>query len=166
MHRVICLFALALCACVVAGCGGSHKKATQRVMIGAGAARLAQSVDVKAARASDPVLAIFPSAPGERKCLIPAEGGVHTVKLVFRGLCRASVLPGPPAVVVFTERWVPCVKGQECPLKMRSRMRRHSWLLTMKPLTTQANGPLVHYRKPGIAATRQRGDQPPQGPRP
>ena len=165
MHRVACLFALVLCAWLAAGCGSSHKK-VQLVMIGAGAARTAQLVEVKAARGSDDLYAIFPSAPGQRKCQIPYEGGVavSTVKRVFPGVCRTSVRPGPPAIVVFSERWRPCLKGEDCVAEVR--LRRHSWLLTMKPLTVRSNGPLVHYRKPGIEATRQRGDQPPQGPRP
>jgi hypothetical protein len=167
MHRIIPLFALVLCAFLVAGCGGSHKKALQPVMVGAGAARIAQLVEVKAARASDHVFAIFPSSPGQRKCLLPWEGGVQTVKLVFRGVCRTSVRPGPPAVVVFTERWhagPPCKAGTECVPGGQWPLRRHSWLLTMRPLTMQPGG--HHYKKPAVESSRERGNQPPQGPRP
>jgi hypothetical protein len=131
-------------------------------MRGAGAARVAQYVDVKAARASDHVLAIFPSVPGQRKCLIPFEGGVHPVELVYRGVCRTSVQSGTPTVVAFTERWLPCLKGQDCMAGMR--LRRHSWLVTMGPLTVQSGG--HHYKKPAVESSEQRGDQPPQGPRP
>jgi hypothetical protein len=160
MHRVSCLFALVLCAWLAAGCASSHKNGFQPY--GAGAARMALHEEVKAARASDHLYATFPAAPGQRKCLIPWEGGVHTVKIVYRGVCRRNVRPGPPAIVVFSERWLPCLKGQDCMAGVR--LRRHSWLLTMKPLTTQPTG--SHYQKPVIRSTRQQGDQPPQGPRP
>lgn len=165
MQRVFCLFALVLGACLVAGCGSSHKKALHPVMIGAGAARLAQEVDVKAARASDQVFAIFPSAPGQRKCEIPAEGGLSTQKRVFPGVCQASVRPGPPAIVVFSERWRPCLKGQDCMAGMR--LRRHRWLLTMGPLTTMQSGDHQYrYKTPAVKSSHERGEQPPQEPRP
>jgi outer membrane murein-binding lipoprotein Lpp len=166
MHRITPAFALVLCTCLLAGCASSHKKALQPVMIGAEGARFAQLAEVKAARASDHVFAIFPSAPDQRKCRIPASGGVHTVKLVFRGVGRTSVRPGAPAVVVFTERWhsgPPCKAGTEC-VPGGWPLRRHSWLLTMGPLAMQTGG--HRYQKPPVKSSRERGNQPPQGPRP
>lgn len=167
MRRTIYVFGLVLCACLAAGCGSSHKK-MQQVTGSLGGARIALAVrmaedaDVQAARASDRVFAIFPSTPGKRKCLIPYEGGVHTVKSVFRAVCRTVVRPGPPTVVVFSERWMPCMKGQDCVAGMR--MRRHSWLLTMGPLTMPSGN--ANPKAPVIESSLERGDQPPQGPRP
>jgi hypothetical protein len=170
MHRIVTLFALVLCAFLVAGCGGLHRKALQPVMIGAGAARIAQLVEVKAARASDHAFAIFPSVPGprKRKCRIPAEGGaISTVRRYFPGVCQTSVRPGPPTVVVFTERWrsgPPCEAGTECVPGGQWPLHSHSWLLTMGPLTMRPGG--HRYKRPAVEASRERGNQPPQGPRP
>lgn len=156
--RVLCLLAVGLSALLSAGCASSHrKKAIQPVIIGAGAAHTAQLVEVKAARASDHVFAIFPSAPGQRKCQIPFEGGLQTAKRVFPGTCQTRVRPGLPATVVFSERWRPCLKGQDCVAGIG--LRHHSWLLTMGPLTTADH----HYKKPAVKSSHERGDQPPQG---
>jgi hypothetical protein len=166
MRCIIPLFALVLCASLVAGCGGSHTKALHQVaLIGIGAARLSQQADVKGAQASDHVLGIFPKTSGQRKCQIPYEGGGLRAKRVFPGVCQTSVRPGPPTIVVFSERWRPCLKGQDCMAGMR--LRRHRWLLTMGPLTIRAIGQhRYRYPNPVVKSTRQRGDQPPQGPRP
>src|SRR6266566_3625615 len=106
MHRVSCLVALVLCGWLATGCASSHKKALQGGMYGAGGARIGIHDQVTAARASDGVFSIFPAAPGKRKCQIPLEGGaISTSRRAFLGVCRTSVRPGPPAIVVFSERW-------------------------------------------------------------
>jgi hypothetical protein len=113
--------------------------------------------EVRIARASNPRLfSIFPTAPGEERCVIPNRTSPpHD----FRGVCRTSVRPRrtmePSWSVTFTESWGPsCPPGADCPASQLTR--HHTWQVVegetiVKPGT-----------KPRVYATRSRGATPPQ----
>ena len=152
-------------------CAGSSTSQAQRSETGAGAGRIALLREVRAARASDPELSIFPvSTRGRSSCLIPvAVGGVHSVSPPpFHGTCQTSVHVAhnrhePLTLVVFSEKWrwptFRCPPGAYCPVELPRPKPFHSWIVWVKPPTSLGQEPV-------ILATHQRGTAAPQAPKP
>lgn len=113
---------------------------------------------IELARASNRrVFAIFPAAPGRKRCLIP-EGGVHLRPTGFHGICETSIRSAPthePALIVtFTETWKrPCPRGSDC---IASPNLRHTWqVVEGEPMVTAT----ARLR---VVATRTSGATAPQ----
>ena len=161
----------AVIALALTACAGSSTSQLQRAERGVGAGRIALLHEVRAARASDSELSIFPlSSRARSSCLIPITlGGVHPVSPPpLHGICQTGVhfaqnRHEPLTVVVFSEKWrwrpYPCPPGVECPLQLPRTMRFHSWIVWVKPPTTLSQKPLV-------LGTHQRGEVAPQAPKP
>ena len=155
--------AAAFVVLVAAGCAGSGPKPTAHYTTPpettAGISLQSPRVQqIALARASNPqVFAIFPKAPGRRKCGIP-EGGLHKKPLLLPGVCETSIHSAPthePALVVtFTEKWQspPCPRGSDC----LNHIVQSSWhIIEGEPLVT----PTARLH---VLATRTSGVPPPQ----
>lgn len=112
---------------------------------------------VRIARSSHPRLfAIFPTAPGEERCVIPHH---MPPPQDFRGICQTIVRSRrtmePSWSVLFTESWGPsCPPGADCPASRLTR--RHTWQVI------EGETIVMRGSKPRVYATRSRGARPPQ----
>jgi hypothetical protein len=163
--RTVMRAALALTLVAVAlgatACAGSSSKTTQGPCHGCGTGKVARSAMIRyirAARASDPILSIFPAQPVEQNCRIPYSGGIDRAS--YRGRCRTSVSTArnthePLELVRFTERWPEWCSGpRDCIAQPPSL--HHTWVVLVEP-------PMISGRKPLVAGKRQSGAQAPQG---
>jgi hypothetical protein len=112
--------------------------------------------EVRVARSSNPGLfSIFPKAPGERRCAIPADA---PSRRTYQGICQTNVRPRrtmePSVSVDFTESWWP-----HCPLMAACSpraLRHHTWqIIEGEPIVRP--GAKLH-----VYATHSRGATPPQ----
>lgn len=150
--RVLALaLVVASAALILSACGSTSK--LSRAEAGAGAARAMQFREIHAAKASNPLLSIFPGQPGKRACLIPS-GGITSRKL--HGSCETTVRWAenrhePLQIVTFTERW----KGPPCPPGGTCSSPYYSWVFWVAPSMSNTFRPVV-------VARHTRGAFPPQ----
>jgi len=159
---------IAVVGLALTACAGSSTSPPQRAARSAGAARTELLHAVRAARASDTQLSIFPaSIRGTRSCSIPVVlGGLSTsTPPPLHGTCQARAhfarnRHEPLTVVVFSETWHwrrgRCKLG--CPVQMPRPKPFHSWIVWVKP-------PMTLGEKPVVLATHQRGNVAPQAPK-
>ena len=162
---VVGVVVLALTAC--AGSSAGQQLQADR---GAGAARIALLHEVRAARASDPELSIFPvSIHARSRCSIPVAyvGFITSKPPPLHGICQTRIHSAqnrhePLTVVVFSETWhwpPRCPPGDYCPFTSARSMRFfHRWTVWVEPPTTLR-------QKPAVLATHQRGNVAPQAPK-
>jgi hypothetical protein len=161
---VVGVAVLALTAC--AGSSAGQQRQAER----GGAARIGLLHEVRAARASDPELSIFPVSIGGRSlCSIPIAyvGFITSKPPPLHGICQTRVHSArnrhePLTVVVFSETWhwpPRCPPGDYCPIMSARPMRlSHRWTVWVEPPTTLG-------QKPVVLATHQRGNVAPQAPK-
>jgi hypothetical protein len=109
--------------------------------------------EVRIARASNRLFAIFPAAPGTKLCFIP-----HDTANGFRGICETSVRARrthePSWSVSFTESWWPhCPPMAACSPRA---LRHHTWQVVEGETIVKAG------TKPQVYATHSRGATAPQ----
>lgn len=156
MVRAIATVAAVICSILAAaGCGGSgrHHTTTPPTTSSGCCDASPTGAQIQLARSSSPLFSIFPAAPGETACVIPAGLGR------LRGTCRTSVRPArthePAFIVSFTETWMSRVGkcSPFCPVPFRLY---HTWtILEGEPVVT--TGSRLH-----VYATHSRGARAPQ----
>jgi hypothetical protein len=146
-------------------CAGSSTSPPQRA-----AGRIALLREVRAARASDTQLSIFPvSIRGRSRCSIPIAyvGFITSKPPPLHGICQTRVHSArnrhePLTIVVFSETWrwprFPCPPGAFCPVALPRPKMFHSWIVWVKP-------PMILGEKPVVLGTHQRGTVAPQAPK-